>query len=187
MSVHGKLVAVRYLNKRLVKGWTADFWPDRDFFHLEKERDGRPTRIRVRDLKGIFFLKTLGRDPSCSDQRFFSDHPGAERKVWLEFRDGERLAGWSNSCGSPTGGFFVFPADPESNLEKAYVLRSALARLKEGAAAEEASRAYRQTADSAASGAAAGAGAGADTAESERVGSYRLGRSDLRGRGREKI
>ena len=182
MTAHEKLVAVRFLDKRLVKGWTADFWPDRDFFHVGKQQGGTPKRIPVRDLKGIFFLKTPGRDSRCVDKRVFCDRPGTERKVWLEFRDGEKLAGWSNSCGSSKGGFFVVPADSESNVEKAYVFRSALIRLKEGLAAEEASRTYCHATDTAPQDAG-------EQAEPEQVGSYRLGREELRrrGHGREEI
>ena len=142
MSELGKLVAVRSLDKVVVKGWTFHFRPNRDFFHVEEEGGAGPVRVDIDNLKAVFFIKTLGRDPSCVDKRSFGNRVGPEERIWIEFTDGERLAGWSNSFGSLRKGFFVFPADPDSNMEKAYVFRSAIARMEEGEAAEEAARAF---------------------------------------------
>jgi hypothetical protein len=179
----GTLVAVRSLDKQLRKGRTFDFRPNRDFFHLEEAGGTAPVRIPIRNLKGIFFLKSLGRSPSCVDKRSFGEHMGTEQKVWLEFRDGEKLAGWSNSFGSRRDGFYVFPADPDSNLEKAYVFRSALSHIEEGDAAEAASRAFYASCPE-----PEPPPAGTPAAP-EDAGTYRLTRSDLRssGRGGEKI
>jgi hypothetical protein len=182
VTAQGKLVAVRSLDKRLRKGRTVDFRPNRSYFHLEEPGGTEPVRIPIRNLKGIFFLKSLGRSPSCVDRRSFVERTGTERKVWLEFRDGEKLAGWSNSVGSRRDGFYVFPADPDSNLEKAYVFRSALSRIEVGDAAEAASRAFcasRREPEPPPAG---------TPAASEAIGTYRLTRADLRssGRAREK-
>lgn len=138
----GRLVAVRFRDKRLIKGHTRDFRPGRDFFHVVSDGASTATRVPTGDLKAVFFIKSLGRDPSCVDRRSFGERAGSEHKIWLEFSDGERLACWSSSSASRRAGFYVFPADPESNMERAYVFRSALRRLEEGEAAEEACRAY---------------------------------------------
>ena len=66
---------------------------------------------------------------------------GPETKIWIEFTDGEQLAGYSNSFGSQKDGFYLFPSDPDSNLVKTYVFRSALRRMAEGDQAEAASKA----------------------------------------------
>ena len=129
MGELGKLVAVRSLDKVVIKGWTSDFRPNRDFFHVEEEGGSAPTRVPIENLKAIFFIKTLGRDPSCVDNRSFEKRVGPEKKVWIEFVDGEKMAGWSSSFGSPRKGFFVFPADPNSNTEMAYVFRSAIDQI----------------------------------------------------------
>ena len=100
MSAQGKLVAVRFLDKRLVKGWTFDFRPNRNVLHLKQDGAAAPTRVPIEDLKAIFFLKSQGRSRECVDKRSFGGWMGTEEKVWLEFHDGEKLAGWSNSCAS---------------------------------------------------------------------------------------
>jgi len=138
----GKLVAVRFRDKTLLKGRTVDFRPNREFFHLKEEGAAAAARVPMEDLKGVFFLKTPGRSPDCADRRSFEERAGIEKKVWIQFSDGESLAGWSNSFGSQKKGFYVFPADPDSNLEKAYVFRSAVDRMEQGEAAEAASRAF---------------------------------------------
>jgi hypothetical protein len=138
----GRLVAVRCLDKAIIKGLTFDFRPNRDFFHIEEEGGAAPVRVPTENLKAIFFIKTLGRDPSCVDKRSFEQRAGPEKKVWIEFIDGEKMAGWSSSFSSPRAGFFVFPADPSSNTEMAYVFRRAIAQMEEGERAEQAAREF---------------------------------------------
>ena len=138
----GRLVAVRCLDKAVIKGLTFDFRPNRDFFHIEEEGGAAPVRVPTENLKAIFFIKTLGRDPSCMDKRSFGQRAGPEKKVWIEFIDGEKMAGWSSSFSSPRAGFFVFPADPSSNTEMAYVFRRAIAQMEEGERAEQAAREF---------------------------------------------
>ena len=142
MSELGRLVAVRSLDKVVIKGVTFDFRPNREFFHVEEEGAAAPVRVAIDNLKAIFFIKTLGRDPSCVDKKSFEERVGPEKKVWIEFVDGEKMAGWSSSFGSPREGFFVFPADPNSNTEMAYVFHSAIAQMEEGERAEQAAREF---------------------------------------------
>jgi len=145
MSELGRLVAVRSLDKVVIKGLTFDFRPNRDFFHIEEEGGSAPVRVLIENLKAIFFIKTLGRNPSCVDKRSFEKRIGPEKKVWIEFVDGEKMAGWSSSFASPREGFFVFPADPSSNTEMAYVFHSAIAQMEEGERAEQAAREFNSS------------------------------------------
>lgn len=194
MPGDGKLVAVRYQNKRLLKGWTRDFMPNRDYFHMRLEDQDATTRVRLGGMKAVFFLKTPGRNPAYFDRRTFSQRAGSETKVWLEFADGEKLAGWSNSVTSSGSGFFLFPADADSNLEKAYVFRSAIERFEQGDEADAASRAFEsvtralepstlavateKTPNEA--GNRAGRSASEGAASEPEVGEYRLTREQLR-------
>jgi hypothetical protein len=200
----GKLVAVRFLDKRVLKGRIVDFRPDRDFFHVEEEGAAVATRVEVEGLKALFFVKTLEGNRDHVEKRAFEERLGTEKKVWIEFTDGERLAGWSNSFASQRAGFYVFPADEDSNMEKAYVFRAAVAKLDEGEAAEAAARGYQaqpqpwgQPAPARESEAPSTVGGEApfvlDTkpldAEEERapaaaVGTYRLGRGAILSEGR---
>jgi hypothetical protein len=74
---HGTLVAVRFRDKSLIKGWTEDFRPNRDFFHVLETGAGTPTRVPIENLKAVFFLKSLGRDPGCVDRRAYGERAGS--------------------------------------------------------------------------------------------------------------
>ncbi len=198
MNAIGKLVAVRFLDKRVLKGRIVDFHPNREFFHVEVAGVAAPTRVAVEGLKAIFFIRTLEGNPEHVERREFEERLGTEKKVWIEFSDGEKLAGWSNSFGSPRGGFYLFPADEGSNMEKAYVFRAAILRLEEGEAAEAAARDFQARAQTASRSAESEPPPQApiapplvlDTrpldaeADARPVGTYRLGRGEIRDQGR---
>lgn len=146
MSVIGKLVAVRYQDGRVVKGFTADFHPQRPLFHL-KEEDATPTvNVRLTELKAVFFIRTPGGNPQHDERKDFSLQKTPEREIWVQFKDGEELAGWSSSFASVGAGFYITPTDPKSNMERAYVVRAAVAKVLHGHAAEEAAKRYRERA-----------------------------------------
>jgi len=144
VSVLGKLVAVRYRDGRVVKGWTADFLPQRPMFHV-KEGDTAPAQaVRVSELKAVFFIRTPGGNPRHEERKDFDLKKTPEREVWVRFKDGEELAGFSSSFASTGAGFYLTPPDPESNMERVYVVRAAVAKVLQGTAAEEAARKYRE-------------------------------------------
>jgi hypothetical protein len=140
MGALGKLVAARYLDGKVVKGWTADFKPLSDTFHLSRESGGTIT-IATRDLKALFFIKTAEGDPEHDEDKDFDSKEGPEREIWVEFVDGERLAGFSSTLGSPRG-FFFTPTDPDSNLERVFAFRPAVRRLLQGPEAVRAAEAH---------------------------------------------
>ena len=144
MSAHGKLVAVRFLDGRLIKGWTINFRPNREFLHVRTDTDAEPVQVGLSGLKAIFFIKTPDGDPRRVDRKAFDDRPGIEKKVWIEFEDGECMPGWSSNPCTPQAGFYVFPTDPECNLERAYVLRAAIRSIEIDEAAERASDAFQE-------------------------------------------
>ncbi len=139
MNHLGKLVAVRFVNGTLLKGWTGDFRPDCDFFHLREQEAAGPRRVSVEGLKGVFFIKTREGNPDHEQRKAFDDHAGPEKPIWILFTDGERLAGWSSSASSLKNGFYLVPADPDSNLERVYVFHSAVKQFLAGDEATKAS------------------------------------------------
>ncbi len=151
MSHLGKLVAVRYVDGTLLKGWTADFRPDRDFFHVIEQEATAPQRVSVAGLKGLFFIQTHEGNPDHEQRKVFDDRAGSEKPIWIQFTDGEKLAGWSNSASSVKNGFYLVPADPDSNLERAYVFHSAIEQLLEGKDAMKASTHFGRLRDRTAS------------------------------------
>jgi hypothetical protein len=102
------------------------------------------TEVCLKDLKAIFFIKTLEGCPEHEERKEFSRSGGGWTKVWIEFQcDGEELAGWSASSLWSKSGVFFLPTDTESNIEKIFVPRSSLKRFLIGAAAQSAASQYR--------------------------------------------
>ncbi len=143
MSILGKLVAVRYVDGRVVKGWTADFNPQRPLFHVKEDGTPNVHKVRLADLKAVFFIRTPGGDPSHEERKEFELRQTPERRIWVRFKDGEELAGFSSAMGAGGSGFYISPPDPDSNMERAYVLRAATSMVLQGTAAKDAAEKYR--------------------------------------------
>lgn len=137
MSHSGSLVVARYPDGNLVRGVTSDFRPDRDVLTVVAE-DGTPTRIILAELKALFFVKSLFGDHSHQEKKTFRHREGVGQRTWVTFADGEKLAGWNVAYEEAKPGFFLFPADPQSNLEKVWVVRAAVAEILMDDAAERA-------------------------------------------------
>lgn len=135
------LIVARYLEGHVVKGRTTDFHPENDSFLVDIDPGLPPERLPVKNMKALFFVRSLEGNPTRRDHREFPKGTGLRTKLWLEFRDGEKMAGWPVSAALGRKGFYVLPTDPDSNVEKAYVFRDSLSRILEGKAAESAARA----------------------------------------------
>jgi hypothetical protein len=132
-------VVVHYRTGRLLKGFTWDFMPTKESFHLADVADERKiTEIPVKDLKAVFFVKSFEGDrkhePDYTLESFRSI-PGIKLKVC--FSDGETLYGTSNAYSPARKGFFLLPADTSGNNERVFIVTDAarVEQVKEGAPA----------------------------------------------------
>jgi hypothetical protein len=136
-------VVVRFNDGKLLKGYTYDFAPAKDTFHLNPEpgKDKRDTlEIKVDLLKAIFFVKTLEGNPDYEEKKQFDEvkNPVLRGlKIKVRFFDGEVIRGTTTGYSKKRKGFFLFPVDPQSNNERIYVVANALRDVKVGSAAEE--------------------------------------------------
>ena len=117
-------VVAHYLQGKLVRGITRDFSAIRKSFHVEVNGEDAPVEIHMSELKAVFFVRDLEGD------RYHQEDPAAERpemgrRVKIRFLDGEVLLGHTKSYSSDESGFYVYPADCESNNEKIYVMKAA--------------------------------------------------------------
>jgi hypothetical protein len=132
-------VVAHYLDGRVVKGTTQDFFPNRPIFRVLPVGAGKETEIQCRQLKAVFFVKDLTGDENRKDLRGFMDGPGETakgKKIAVRFKDGEFLCGYSLSYSPERVGFFLFPSDPGSNNLRIYVMTYAAVEVRAGAAAE---------------------------------------------------
>lgn len=121
----GQQVVARYRDGRVVKGTTNDFYPGKGEFHI-RDAAGSVTTLAVGALKAIFFVRTFEGD------RFhvaMLDQPaggGLGRRIEVTFVDGEVLTGYTNGYDRSKPGFFLVPADPESNNLRVFVIAGAV-------------------------------------------------------------
>ncbi len=122
-------IVVRYQNGRLLKGVTNDFFPNKDLFHLvlmDVPPGSMPLELRTTDLKAVFFVKGFGGNPDYDDKKEFDPAKSAVgRKIKVIFKDGETMVGTTNGYQPDRPGFFVVPADPNSNIERCFVVTAA--------------------------------------------------------------
>ena len=126
LKIENKVV-IRFRDRRIVKGGTYNFKSHREIFHVTEAHDEKKTiEISMSQLKTIFFVKTLERNkdrrsPEDFSMESFNNVIG--RKVKITFSDGEMMYGIIHGYTPHMKGFFIFPADKESNNERAFVIR----------------------------------------------------------------
>src|SRR5689334_15248069 len=131
-------VVARYLDGRVIRGTTRDFFPHRPTFRLKMEQ-GPSFEVALKDLKAVFFVKDYAGNAKREDVRGFLEAPNENQhgyKIAVRFKDSELLLGYSLSYSALRPGFFVWPADSGSNNTRVYVLTHATVDVKTGAAAE---------------------------------------------------
>jgi len=127
-------VVARYIDGRVLKGYTRDFFPNKPEFHLEaisEANQGKIAEIRVNDLKAIFFVKNFSGNPSYDERKhYLNEQRVSGRKVRVTFLDGEVLTGSTVGYEPNRQGFFMFPPDPETNNLKIYAVMSAIRKVE---------------------------------------------------------
>jgi len=127
--IQNKIVA-HYQDGRLVKGSTGNLTPNnKDVFHLMPAGAalGRKSmEVRVSELKAVFFIKDFIGNPQYNDKKEFdSTMPIFGRKIKVIFKDGELMIGTTHGYQPDRLGFFIVPADPQSNIVRCFVVISA--------------------------------------------------------------
>lgn len=119
-------VVARFNDGRLLRGITFDFDPSRDHFHVIQAGAApgtKPADVQLADLKAVFFVKDFEGDPKHEERKEFDPNkPPLGRKIRVVFKDGETLVGVTPGYQSGRAGFFLLPADKESNAERCYVV-----------------------------------------------------------------
>lgn len=117
-------LVVRYLDGRVIKGHSADFYPTRPRFPFVDRETGEELEIAFDDLKAVFFVRSFDTDgqvrPRDDIERF-----GLGPKLRVRFKDGEELVGFSSTYSPDRRNFVLFPGDPDSNSLKIVVVNAA--------------------------------------------------------------
>jgi hypothetical protein len=122
-------VVARFQDGRLLKGLTNDFLPNKDTFHLVPagtSPGGKPTEVKVAELKALFFVKDLKGKKDHKKMNIFDPlRAVVGRKIKVVFKDGEVLSGTTQGYQPNRPGFFIVPVDPLSNNERCFVVSAA--------------------------------------------------------------
>ena len=131
-----KKAIVKYQNGEVIKGWIEDFRPDRDtfiLFPLIEYSEEESLEIKFSSLKAVFFVKDFIGDKDHKKVRTFNVDlkiTPSQRKLIVNFKDGEHLYGTSHSYGRYKVGFFMYPVDPKDNSERIFVINSAVESVR---------------------------------------------------------
>ena len=127
-------VVARFVDGRIVKGSTSDFGPTKATFHIASSGDPAGSKllsIQLKDLKALFFVKNLhGLASHVERKEFDPSRPLPGRKIKVTFKDKEVLVGVTYSYQSGRPGFFMVPADQESNIEHCFVVSAAAKEIE---------------------------------------------------------
>jgi hypothetical protein len=120
-------IVARFQDGRVLKGFTADFLPAKDHFHVSAEGEpqgAKPVAVQVAELKALFFVKTFEGDAGHKD----ANDPavaGPGRRIRVVFKDGETIVGTTQGYDKTRPGFFIIPSDRGSNNERCFVVAAA--------------------------------------------------------------
>jgi hypothetical protein len=122
-------VVARFADGRMVKGLTNDFIAGKEQFHVavvDAPPGSKPVEVQTKDLKAVFFVEDFTGNPRHRRrQEFDPKRPPSGPKIKVVSKDGELIVGTTQGYQPGRPGFFLVPADPESNAERCYVVAAA--------------------------------------------------------------
>ena len=127
-----KVVAATLEGER-VRGFIFDFSPIKErcrIFPSERAHAEEAREIDMRKLKALFFIKefTEPGGEKANPSEFTGVVHG--RKIQVEFSDGELLMGSTEGYAPNRMGFFLFPANSNSNILRVFVINTNVKEVK---------------------------------------------------------
>jgi len=126
-------VVARYVNGKRVKGFSQDFFPNKDRFHVypAAKPSGEAVEVLVKELKAVFFVQDFaGNSLYYERKKYLEGEKPSGRKVEVTFMDGEVLVGTTLGYDPSRPGFFLFPADPKSNNIRVFAVSTAVKKVR---------------------------------------------------------
>jgi hypothetical protein len=126
-------VVVHFEDGRIMKGTGMDIDPARPSCHVRPEQ-GPAKEVRFRDLKALFFVRSLDGDPTRTENLrpdFEDPRARASAVIAMRFRDGEEIVGITIRYPPNRPFFFVVPVDADSNNTRILVNRAAIVSMNE--------------------------------------------------------
>ena len=127
-------IVVHFQDRKILKGYSQDFFPNKDRFHLnlmDHSPAGAPLEVLLSQLKAVFFVKDYGGNKDYHEIKEFINNSKSSygKKTVVTFKDGETLFGFTQSYTPNRIGFFLFPFDTHCNNLKVFVIQSFVTKV----------------------------------------------------------
>jgi len=130
MATTHKKVIVRKMDRDTVNGYVSNAFVTEGKLELMNTA-GNVVTVDLRDVKGVYFVREFG-DTEALTRKTFTSRPRMEG-LWvrLRFRDNEIIEGMmpNDLLQEGSDGFSIIPPDTQSNTQRIFVPRSALAEM----------------------------------------------------------
>jgi small nuclear ribonucleoprotein (snRNP)-like protein len=129
---------VRLNDGSLLKGFLKNFSPDMESVVLREAETDKVHTLRTGDMKAVFFVKSFAGDYDYRDKKSYGMRKPTGNRVFVKFKDGERLVGfidgkvpWEKGFflsrrENEEKGFFLLPADEDTNNIRVFVISSSV-------------------------------------------------------------
>lgn len=129
---------VRFNDGSILKGYLRVFSPDIDEVVLREVKTDEVRTLRVADMKAVFFVKSFEGDFDYREKKSYGIRKPTGNRVFVKFKDGERLVGfldgkvpWEKGFflsrkENDGKGFFLLPVDEDTNNIKVFVISSSV-------------------------------------------------------------
>lgn len=128
-------MVVRYTDGKVMKGFTQNFSPSRDRFHLIlfDKPSAETIEVLLKRLKAVFVVRDFYGNPDYHERKKYmkGENPSG-LKLEVTFADGEVMVGSTALSYDPKRpGNFIIPADPNSNNMRVFVVSSAVRSVRQ--------------------------------------------------------
>jgi hypothetical protein len=128
-------VVVKYTNGTVIKGFTQNFSPNRDWFYLTPadKSSGGAIQVFVKRLKAIFIVRDFNGNPEYDERKKYIEGQNPSGvKLEITFTDGEVMVGSASLGYDPKRlGNFIIPADPNSNNIRVFAVSAAVKSVRQ--------------------------------------------------------
>jgi hypothetical protein len=122
-------VVAHYLDGKLLKGYIQGFNENAPFFYvlMDTVPGSKSVMVKMTEIKALFFVKSMDGNKEYQERKLFDDGQIAQgRKAEIIFKDGEVLQGIAAGYDKNRVGFYLIPADPNSNNSRIFVVMSSV-------------------------------------------------------------
>ena len=128
MEIGNKVVA-KFIDGRVIKGQTSDFYKSRPIFHVVPQGEKKAVNVEMPELKALFFVKTFeGRKHQIRKLKHVP-YQVYGRKAKICFEDGEEIEGFVQAFNPDEKVFLLVPDNPTSNNLRIFCNREAVAKI----------------------------------------------------------